>query len=107
MLFQDVNDNDPVFDLLIYRSTISENDPIGDEVVRVSATEKDVGLSATIAYAITASTPSTTKFSIDTGTGSVTTRGTIDYETEPDSYTLTVSVALASRMTQSNCCLCR
>jgi protocadherin Fat 4 len=99
---RDVNDNDPIFDLLIYRATISENDPIGDEVVRVRATEKDVGLSATITYAITASIPSTTKFSIDTGTGSVTTKGTIDYERDPHSYTLTVT-ATDGLGRQGNC----
>lgn len=94
LTLQDINDNNPVFDLLTYRSTISENDPIGDEVVRVRATEKDIGLSATITYTITVGSPSTSKFSIDTGTGSVTTKGTIDYEKDPHSYSLTVSVAM-------------
>lgn len=86
-----------MFDLLQYRSTISENDLIGNEVVRVRATEKDVGLSATITYNITAGVPSSSKFTIDTGTGSVTTKGTIDYESDAHIYNLTVRFSFCIR----------
>ena len=92
-MFQDINDNDPVFDLTTYRCTISEDVTIGHEVVSVRATDKDVGLSAVVSYAITIGTPSKHNFSIDTGTGSVTTRGTFDYESGLHSYSLTVSIA--------------
>ena len=68
------------------------------------ATDKDVGLNETVTYNITSVVPSSHKFSIDTGTGSVTTKGTIDYETDPHNFTLTVSYVQKETLQLMNTC---
>ena len=72
--------------------------------MRVRATDKDVGLNGTVTYNITSVVPSSGKFSIDTGTGSVTTKETIDYETDPHNYTLTVSYVQKETLQLTNTC---
>eukprot|EP00118_Oscarella_pearsei_P019174 m.202185 g.202185 ORF g.202185 m.202185 type:complete len:4095 (+) comp39606_c0_seq6:120-12404(+) len=92
VVIRDVNDNNPVFDLLVYSRTISENDLIGEEAVRVKATEKDIGSNAAITYSITSGSPSSyvNSFRIGSVTGFITTKGGIDYE-KVTSYSMTVT----------------
>ncbi|KAG7458951.1 hypothetical protein MATL_G00226040, partial [Megalops atlanticus] len=83
----DVNDNSPVFDPAEYFPTIQENVPSGTTVVQVTATDKDSGPNAVMAYAIQSS--DSDLFVIDPNTGIITTQGFLDYETK-QAYHLTI-----------------
>jgi protocadherin Fat 1/2/3 len=48
----DVNDNPPEFELNIYECAVSESLPIGNIVMRVFASSRDIGINAEIEYSV-------------------------------------------------------
>lgn len=62
----DVNNNNPVFDTDSYSATINEDTPLMTSVLRVRATDKDVGTNGGIYYYISGGSP---WFSVDAITG--------------------------------------
>ncbi|TRZ00273.1 hypothetical protein DNTS_003721 [Danionella cerebrum] len=80
---QDINDNEPKFDVATYRASIVENAIFGSSVLQVKATDLDEGLNGQINYLLAAHAPEFIRkaFSVDAETGEITVVGTLDYET--------------------------
>lgn len=70
---EDQNDNDPKFDMAQYSSTVFEDVPIDTSILKVQATDKDVGVNARIIYSL--ANESQWLFQIDNKTGVITTAG--------------------------------
>lgn len=70
---EDQNDNDPRFDITQYSTTIYEDVPIDTSVLKVHATDADVGVNARIIYSL--ANESQWLFQIDNKTGVITTAG--------------------------------
>lgn len=87
---EDINDNPPHFLHSVYEATIVENAPVGTFVVKVSATDKDLGTNGNLTYLIPEGIADGA-FTVDPTTGSVSTIGSIDRE-KKSSYILTVYV---------------
>ena len=85
----DENDHAPVFEQASYEASLRESAPIGTTVVTVRATDQDSGPNAEIEYSILNPTGANEAFKIDSRTGMITTRNTLDREAT-DFYTLTV-----------------
>ncbi|XP_041375475.1 neural-cadherin-like [Gigantopelta aegis] len=49
---KDMNDNDPIFSLSQYQASVQEDHPVGDSVLRVTATDDDSGTNAELEYSI-------------------------------------------------------
>lgn len=78
----DVNDNRPEFAAPEYWAGVSETADPGTSVVRVTATDKDEGENAALAYRMR--DPPHPWFRVDARTGVVTTRDRIDCERDPE-----------------------
>uniref|UniRef100_A0A8C3A881 FAT atypical cadherin 3a n=1 Tax=Cyclopterus lumpus TaxID=8103 RepID=A0A8C3A881_CYCLU len=63
----DTNDNNPICDQAVYTASIPENLPVNSVLLRIRATDADVGISAWIQYSLQG--PGSQDFSIDTDTG--------------------------------------
>ncbi|XP_069753841.1 protocadherin-10-like [Narcine bancroftii] len=87
----DNNDNPPVFDQEVYRTSLSENGPLGTLVMNVKATDLDEGLNAELTYSFSdlASSRVRELFILDRQTGEIRTKGPLDFE-EASSYSLDV-----------------
>ena len=90
----DANDNAPVFDRETYDASITENDVAGAEVVRVHASDADLGANADVTYALGAAAQAQygDVFAVDRKSGVVRVVGAVDYETTPV-YHLMVTAA--------------
>ncbi|XP_071500853.1 protein dachsous-like [Diadema antillarum] len=75
----DVNDQKPVFDHVHYFGSIAENATANTEVLRVGASDRDVGQNGDIVYSITSGS-NTDLFRIHPDTGIVTVKGSLDRE---------------------------
>uniref|UniRef100_UPI00398ED3B0 protocadherin beta-15-like n=1 Tax=Pristiophorus japonicus TaxID=55135 RepID=UPI00398ED3B0 len=87
----DSNDNPPVFDQAIYRSTLTENAALGTLVIKVSANDLDEGPNAEVTYSFSklASPRVRELFSLDQHTGEIRVETTLDFE-DATSYSLDV-----------------
>ncbi|XP_035983174.1 LOW QUALITY PROTEIN: protocadherin beta-15 [Fundulus heteroclitus] len=80
----DANDNIPVFNKLVYKSTIPENSPVGSAVLTVSATDADEGLNGEVTYDFGHISDEVKGiFEIDSKTGKIKLMTTVDFETMP------------------------
>lgn len=70
---EDLNDNDPKFDSMRYEASILENVPIDTSVLKVKATDIDMGVNSRIIYSL--ANESQWLFRIDNKTGVITTAG--------------------------------
>uniref|UniRef100_A0A673GBR4 Cadherin domain-containing protein n=1 Tax=Sinocyclocheilus rhinocerous TaxID=307959 RepID=A0A673GBR4_9TELE len=79
---EDVNDNIPVFSKPLLKVRVVENAPLGTSVIQVHASDPDEGLNGEIAYSLVSqdSDNNVDAFSIDSETGLITVKGTVDYE---------------------------
>ncbi|XP_036281185.1 protocadherin gamma-B4 isoform X11 [Pipistrellus kuhlii] len=75
----DANDNPPVFSQELYRVGLHENVFPGTTVLRVRATDQDEGVNAEITFSFTEA-GQITQFDLDSTTGEITTRRTLDFE---------------------------
>ena len=78
---KDENDNFPIFSTYIYKASVLENVTYGAEIVRVNATDADIGDNGRVTYAI--ANDSVTDFEVEENTGIVRTRKSFDRETDP------------------------
>ena len=83
----DINDNEPVFTNLLSQYDIDENSAIGTEVFTVTATDADLGSNAVVSYSISSS-----PFTINENTGSVTVNALLDYEDRTE-YSVTITAS--------------
>lgn len=83
----DENDNEPKFEQLLYYTTISENNDIGISLLKVTATDIDIGQNAQIEY--TLQNDRNDKFSIDKQTGQISVNTVFDRE-EQSQYSFLV-----------------
>ncbi|MEQ2185021.1 hypothetical protein GOODEAATRI_013881, partial [Goodea atripinnis] len=86
----DVNDNPPEFQQIRYMGTVSEAAPINSVVLRddgnplvIQATDKDRNHNALLVFQIIEET-ARMFFSVDSGTGSIRTISSLDFETFPE-----------------------
>ena len=86
----DVNDNAPQFNASSLQGGIKENLPGGSFVMRVIATDADIGTNAQLVYNLTTK-EYTDVFALNSLTGEITTQKSLDREIQ-DRYTLKVSV---------------
>nr|XP_042897100.1 fat-like cadherin-related tumor suppressor homolog isoform X1 [Parasteatoda tepidariorum] len=91
VLLQDVNDNPPEFTSKYYFTTVSETAAVGTEILKVTATSRDSGVNAEIAYSLIQS-PKSEVFSIHPKQGTITVASKLDYETAPRYYILVKAV---------------
>lgn len=81
----DVNDNRPVFNPQKYNTTIDENIEPGTEIVTVTATDRDIGENARLAYSITKMEPASISnlIGIEETTGRISLLEQLDTQTGP------------------------
>ncbi|XP_069055512.1 protocadherin alpha-2-like isoform X5 [Pleurodeles waltl] len=88
---QDVNDNAPVFEKDVYSLNVLENIPLGNLLIKVNATDPDVGSNGEVVYSL--SNPEFPDherlFSIDADNGEIRIRGHLDFE---DSHLYEINV---------------
>ncbi|XP_044594516.1 fat-like cadherin-related tumor suppressor homolog isoform X4 [Cotesia glomerata] len=84
----DANDNDPIFENSDMIIEIDENKPIGSNVIKLTARDKDSGENAYISYSI--DNIEKIPFEIDPFTGLIKTKQVLDYETMKREYILSV-----------------
>ncbi|XP_061473408.1 protocadherin Fat 2 [Rhineura floridana] len=77
----DVNDNSPECKQTPYKGKVSEDAPPGFSILKVSATDADVGSSAQITYSLHGS--GAEEFRMDPHTGELTTSSLLDRELKP------------------------
>lgn len=70
---EDQNDNDPKFDKVKYSATIMEDVPIDTSVLKVHASDADIGVNGRIIYSL--ANESQWLFRIDNKSGVITTTG--------------------------------
>ena len=81
----DVNDNPPVFTEREYEASVDEAAEPGTSVLRVAATDADVGANGRVSYRIGHSADTHSDwFDIEPDTGLVVTRARVDCETDPE-----------------------
>ena len=85
----DANDFPPVFEQERYNVTISEAVPVGHSAVQVVATDGDTDTNAEIEYSILEGNTGNV-FSINPQSGEITVTRSLDFDSPPLSYTLTV-----------------
>lgn len=78
VLVEDKNDNDPKFDSPKYSATILENIAVDTSVLKVYASDSDVGVNSRLIYSL--ANESQWLFRIDNKTGVITTAGAFDRE---------------------------
>ncbi|XP_037833223.1 protocadherin alpha-8 isoform X8 [Kryptolebias marmoratus] len=81
----DNNDNIPTFTKTLYKTSITENAPLGTTVMTVSAADTDEGLNKEIGYSLNSKDQDHVLeiFEIDYETGILTVKGPIDFEKNP------------------------
>ena len=88
VLIADFNDHSPVFLRSTYQTSISELTPNGTNVLRVAATDDDVGDNSYIVYSITDGNEAQ-KFSVGQTTGQIQLVGELDRE-DVSTYVMTI-----------------
>ncbi|XP_061729707.1 protein dachsous [Cydia pomonella] len=78
IIVEDQNDNDPIFDTGHYSAAIPENAPLDTSVIKVRATDADLGFNKRIVYSL--ANESQGLFRIDNKTGIIFTTGLFDRE---------------------------
>ncbi len=91
IIIQDINDNEPKFEVTAYKASVLERAVAGASVLKIKANDLDEGLNGEIQYLFATHTPENVKnvFSMNAETGEITVIGKLDYETK-NSYTFDV-----------------
>lgn len=87
----DNNDNEPAFDLPVYKVSLLENVPVGSLLFKLNATDPDEGSNGEIQYSFGIHTSDAIQklFGLDHNTGEIRVQGDVDFE-ESRSYELHV-----------------
>ncbi|XP_076467630.1 cadherin-related tumor suppressor-like [Babylonia areolata] len=88
VFISDVNDNPPVFGRALFSAAVPENAVQNTKVIKMTATDADIGANGAITYVITEGNEGN-RFTIAETTGEITVAGKLDRETR-DHYMLTV-----------------
>ncbi|XP_058646297.1 protocadherin gamma-C5-like isoform X34 [Onychostoma macrolepis] len=82
IIVQDFNDNEPKFDVAVYKASVLESAVIGSSVIKIKATDLDEGLNSEIQYLLAAHTPEFVRnaFNVNIENGEITVIGKLDYE---------------------------
>ncbi|GFR86901.1 protein dachsous [Elysia marginata] len=80
----DVNDNDPIFSQSQYTATVEETAEVGQEIIRVNATDKDADVNGRVTYSLQDGSQHIGWFTVDPMTGAISTRATLDCEISPN-----------------------
>ncbi|KAF5395148.1 hypothetical protein PHET_07053 [Paragonimus heterotremus] len=88
---RDDNDHRPMFSQSSYHVTISENNPIGEKVIQVNATDADEGENAKITYSLL----DRANFKVDSITGWITANMVFDREIR-DSYQVSLTNTIST-----------
>ncbi|XP_066573651.1 protocadherin alpha-4, partial [Amia ocellicauda] len=90
----DANDNAPAFNSSVYKVSVREDVPSGTAIIKLKATDLDEGLNGEVVYYLSKRSPQNIMdtFEIDTDSGEVRVRGTIDYE-ETSAFEIRVQAA--------------
>ncbi|XP_068182443.1 protocadherin Fat 2 isoform X2 [Antennarius striatus] len=78
----DINDNSPLCEQLLYTEMVMENSPPNKFVLKVSASDPDVGANGQVSYSLHG--PKADMFHLDHRTGDLFTLGVLDRETEAE-----------------------
>uniref|UniRef100_A0A8C4NQV8 FAT atypical cadherin 3a n=1 Tax=Dicentrarchus labrax TaxID=13489 RepID=A0A8C4NQV8_DICLA len=78
----DTNDNSPICDQPMYTASIPENLPVNSVLLRVGATDADIGINAWIQYSLHG--PGSQDFSMDSDTGEIKSSVFLDREMTPN-----------------------
>ncbi|KAJ8298114.1 hypothetical protein KUTeg_024645 [Tegillarca granosa] len=101
----DVNDNGPKFSQKnnIYKAIVKEDAAIYTRILKIVATDADIGENAALSYMISGGNDEN-KFDINAGNGQITLNGSLDREIQ-DSYVLQIMVTDSGKNRQysSNC----
>ncbi|XP_030000925.1 protocadherin alpha-3-like [Sphaeramia orbicularis] len=105
VIVSDINDNSPICDKQKYTVTIKENAPVGTFLLTVNASDSDDGLNGEIEYSIKSKLRglSTEPFDLDSTTGKLTVKGTLDYE-EKQIYEIKILAADKGAVSLSTHC---
>ncbi|XP_070693383.1 protocadherin alpha-5-like [Pempheris klunzingeri] len=81
----DVNDNTPTFSKSLYKVRVKENAPPGTLVIKLNATDLDEGINSKLVYSFIkrGNTDPSNIFDLNSETGEITVKGTLDYEETP------------------------
>uniref|UniRef100_A0A3B1IDY9 Protocadherin 1 gamma 30 n=1 Tax=Astyanax mexicanus TaxID=7994 RepID=A0A3B1IDY9_ASTMX len=82
IVVEDNNDNEPHFELQIYKASVQESAGIGSNVVTIKATDMDEGINGEIQYYFAAHTPDYVRkvFNVNPDSGEITVIGKLDHE---------------------------
>ncbi|XP_060693428.1 protocadherin gamma-A11-like isoform X7 [Hemiscyllium ocellatum] len=82
VVVQDENDNAPAFPNSVYKISLLENAPKGTLVIKLNATDMDDGSNGEVLYSFSSHTSVRVRemFGVDSKTGEVRVKGTLDYE---------------------------
>ncbi|XP_037403084.1 protocadherin gamma-C5-like [Pygocentrus nattereri] len=91
IIVEDINDNEPQFELQTYKASVQESAAAGVTVVTIKATDLDEGINGEIQYYFGVHTPDQVKevFSVNPDSGEITVIGKLDHEAT-SSYTFDV-----------------
>ncbi|XP_077297943.1 cadherin 87A [Arctopsyche grandis] len=78
IVIKDVNNNAPIFEMNHYNASVSEDAPIGTDLIRVVASDMDSGMNSEIKYSIQKG--AFEDFAIEKDTGRVTIASKLDYD---------------------------
>lgn len=94
----DLNDNPPIFSPSNYTVNVLEDVKSRTSILKVTATDKDIGTNAAIKYVIENHSNPKNKFGIDPNTGEIQAYITLDYETKKQ-YKLSIKAENAQSST--------
>ena len=77
----DFNDNAPLFDQSLYQVSLSENNPIGLDLLQVRAVDHDTGANSLVSYSV--SEEAREYFSVDAESGNIFAAASLDREANP------------------------
>ncbi|XP_062856682.1 protocadherin Fat 2 [Trichomycterus rosablanca] len=83
----DINDNSPLCEQLLYTEAVMENSPTGRFILKVSASDPDIGTNGQVSFTLHG--PNADKFHLDPKTGELFTLAILDREKETE-YDLVV-----------------
>ncbi|KAK6620930.1 hypothetical protein RUM43_011229 [Polyplax serrata] len=89
----DVNDNAPKFGKNLYSAVVPENAPVGTTILKLQATDLDLGLSGEVQYQIVEESEAVEFFKIDSETGEIVTNKILTGKGRPEPYNIVVKAS--------------